>query len=117
MQLIRLDSNPNPNPDEYPNDHRQTESGVEKVEDHFPETSTVKVAFNRFGRGQQRRSDFAVEVNWVDVQGFVRAFVEMGHPDALHLQRMIKLAEAIEDAGWSPNDPPTQEFWEIVPLR
>ena len=49
------------------------------------EASKIRVDFKRFGRGTQRRSDFAVEMGWIDVQGFVRAFIEMGHPDALHL--------------------------------
>jgi len=73
------------------------------------------VDFKRFGRGTQKRSDFAVEVTWIDVQGFVRAFIEMGHPDALYLKRVIRLAEKIEDAGWSPDDPSTEDFWQIMP--
>ncbi|QWG14476.1 hypothetical protein KMZ29_07350 [Bradyrhizobium sediminis] len=115
MILIRLDSKPNPKPDEYPDDHRQVEYGVEQITDSLPEASRVKVAFPRFGRGEQKRSDFAVEMNWVDVQGYVREFIEMGHPDALHLQRLIRLAEKIENAGWFPDDPPTEDFWDIVP--
>jgi hypothetical protein len=38
MELIRLDSSPTPE-DEYPNDHRQFESKVEKIEDRFPDNS------------------------------------------------------------------------------
>jgi hypothetical protein len=45
----------------------------------------------------------------------VRNFVEMGHPEAVHLQRLFRLAEAIEGAGWGPDDPPTEEFCEIMP--
>ena len=26
------------------------------------------------------------------------------------------LAQAVEDLGWSPDDPPPEEFWEIVEL-
>jgi hypothetical protein len=115
MDLIRLDSNPNPNPDEFPDNHQQTEYGIEKIGDHFPESSKLRVNFHRFGRGEQRRPSFAVEVNWLDVRGFVREFIELGHPEALHLQRMIRLAEAIESSGWSPDDPPTEDFWEMIP--
>jgi hypothetical protein len=64
----------------------------------------VRVDFKRFGRGMQRRSDFAVEITWSDVLGLVRRFIEMRHPDAIHLARMIKLAEAVEDVGWSPDE-------------
>jgi hypothetical protein len=113
MDLIRLDSNPHPKPDEYPEDHRQTEYLVENIVDQ--NMPAVRVAFGRFGRGQQKRSDFAVEVTWIDVQGFVRAFIEMGHPDALYLQRVIRLADTIEDAGWSPDDPAEEYFREIMP--
>jgi hypothetical protein len=115
MDLIRLDSNPNLNPDELPNDHRQTEYGVERNEDQFPESSRLKVNFKRFGLGDHGRSDFAVEITWLDVQGFVREFIEMEHPDALCLERMIRLADAIEGAGWRADDPPASEFWEIIP--
>jgi hypothetical protein len=115
MDLIRLDSNPHPNPDEYPDDHQQTEYGIENIEDSIPEASMVKVAFGRFGRGKERHSNFVVQVHWIDVQGFIRSFIEMGHPDALHLQRLIQLADKIEGAGWSPDDPPTEDFLEIMP--
>jgi hypothetical protein len=107
MDLIRLDSNPNSDP---PDDHYQREYGVHKVEERkLPEYSTLRVNFNRFGRGEERRSNFAVEVSWLDVKGFVCEFIEMGHPEAVCLQRMLKLAEAIAD------DPPPKDFWEIMP--
>jgi hypothetical protein len=114
MDLIRLDSNPNPKPDEYPNDHRQTEFRVEIVDDD-PEYPTLRVPFPRFGLGEQRRPSFAVEVNWIDVKGFLSEFMKLGHPEADHLRRMIVLAEAIEKAGWRPVDPPPQEFWDQFP--
>jgi hypothetical protein len=115
MILIRRD--PSPKKDEWPDDHRQDEYRVEKCEDwHLdPQASGIRVDFKRFGRGTERQSDFAVEMNWIDVQGFVREFIEIGHPEALYLQRLIRLGEAIENAGWSPNDPPTEEFSQIVP--
>ena len=115
MDLIRLDSNPNPNPDEFPDDHRQCEYGVSQIEDHFAEDAKLRVSFPRFGRGQQRRSDFAVEVDWIDVRAFIREFIEMKHPEAIHLARVIRLSEVIENVGWSPNDPAPEEFWDIAP--
>ena len=115
MILIRRD--PSPKKDEWPDDHRQEEFLIEKSEDWDldPEDSRIKVDFTRFGRGTERRSDFAVEMSWIDVQGFVRKFIEMGHSEALYLQRLIRLAEAIEGVGWSPNDPPTEDFSRIMP--
>ena len=117
MDLIRLDSNPNPNPDEYPNNHRQNEDEREQEEgsDAGCEDSKLRVKFKRFGLGEQRRSNFVVEIDWLDVKSFVRHFIEMGHREALHLQRVLRLVEAIEGAGWNPDDPPYGEFWEIVP--
>jgi hypothetical protein len=115
MILVRLDSKPNPKPDEYPDDHRQAEFSVQQIEDSSPEGSMIRVAFPRFGRGKDRRSDFAVEMNWIDVQSYVREFIEMGHPDALYLQRAIRLADKIEDAGWSPDDPASEDFRDIMP--
>jgi hypothetical protein len=116
VDLIRLDSNPNPDPDEYPDEHRQNEYRINNLQDDIiPEDSKLRVVFSRFGRGEQRRPSFAVEVNWIDVRSFVREFIEMKHPEAIHLGRMIRLAEKIEEAGWSANEPAPEEFWEIVP--
>lgn len=47
-------------------------------------------------------------VEEADKHGFVREFIEMGHPEAVHLRRILRLAEKTEDAGWSPNDPPPE---------
>ena len=116
MDLIRLDSNPHPDPDKFPDDHVQTEYGVDQVDEYAdPESAKLRVEFKRFGRGEQRRSDFAVEMNWMDVKGFLREFIELGHPEALHLRRMIGLARAVERAGWEPADPPPKEFWDDFP--
>jgi hypothetical protein len=116
MDLIRLDSNPHPNPDKHPDHHRQTEYGVEIIDEYNdPESSTLRVSFPRFGLGEQRRPNFAVEVNWIDVKGFLSTFMESGHPEAIHIRRMIALAEAIERAGWEPADPPPADFWDGFP--
>jgi hypothetical protein len=113
MDLIRLDSTPNTHPDEIPDDFRQTQYLIVKDEDG--DASAIRVPFERFGRGEQRKSDFVVELTWIDVQGFVRAFIEMGHPDALYIERVIRLADTIEDAGWAPSDPAPEDFREIMP--
>jgi hypothetical protein len=116
MDLIRLDSNPHPDPDKYPDDHRQTEYVVEITDENDdPESSTLRVNFPRFGRGEQRRPNFAVQVNWLDVKSLLSNFMELGHPEAIHIRRMIVLAEAIERAGWEPADPPPQGFWDGFP--
>jgi hypothetical protein len=115
MILVRLDSNPNPKPDEYPDEHRQAEFGVEQMKDSSPESSMVRVVFSRFGQGPKRRPSFAVEMNWIDIQSYVREFIEMGHPDALYLQRALQPADKIEDAGWSPDDPASEDFRDIMP--
>jgi hypothetical protein len=84
-------------------------------DESFPEEAKAKFMFPRFGRGDQKRSDFAVEVSWSDVRRLVRAFIEMEHPDAKHLGRIVRLAKQIEDAGWYNEDLPSEEFWEILP--
>jgi len=113
MWLIRYDKSVTSDPDD-PQDLSREEFGVEKVGDvSDEESSKVRVEFPDFGRGEHRRPSFAVEVDWPDVRRFVAAFIEMDHPEALHFQRLQKLAEAIEEAGWSPDEPPTSKFFEI----
>jgi hypothetical protein len=112
MILIRRDKSFTAAP-ENPQDYFEEEYGFEKVEDGG--TSAVKVDFKDYGRGKQRRPDFAVKVNWLDVRGYMAAFIEMEHPQALYLQRLLKLAKAIEGAGWSPDDPPEEGFFDNLP--
>jgi hypothetical protein len=112
MDLIWLDSNTNADPAD---DLYQRERGTHKVGVSFPEDSTLRVNFDPIGRGEKKKHSFAVEIDWLDVKGFVCEFIEMGHPEALCLQRMLKLAEAIDNAGWSPDDPPPDDFWQIMP--
>jgi hypothetical protein len=56
-----------------------------------------------------------VEIDWLDVRSFVRNFIEMGHPEAVYLRQVLGLAEAIEGTGWRHGDPPSGDFWDIVP--
>jgi hypothetical protein len=117
MILIRRD--PSPKKDEWPDDLQQQEFRVEKDEDWDldPENSTIRVDFKRFGRGTEKRSHFAVQMNWLDVRGFVREFIEMGHSEALHLERILQLAKAIEREGWTSDSAPEDDFWDILPQR
>ena len=43
------------------------------------------------------------------------AFIEMNRPDAVYLRRLIELGEAVEEAGWSPEDAPEERFSDILP--
>lgn len=109
MILIRRDKSFTSDP-ENPNDLSRTEFGFENIEDD----EMVQVAFKDFGRGQERRPDFAVKVEWIDVQCLLRAFMEMGEHDAVYIHRLLKLAEAVEKVGWSPDWAPTKELLEAL---
>jgi hypothetical protein len=115
MMLIRRD--PNPKKYELPDDHQQQEFGIERHQDCEldRDDARIRVDFKRFGRGTERRSDFAVEISWIDVQGFVREFMKMGHSEALYLLSLIRLADAIEQVGWHPKKPPNEAFSDIMP--
>jgi hypothetical protein len=117
MILIRRDQSWKKE-DEWPDDLSQREFRIERDEEEslIADTTPIWVNFKRFGRGTERRSDFSVEVSWIDVRGFIRTFIEMGHPEALYLEQLIQLAQAIEKSGWTSNDsPPTEDFSRILP--
>jgi hypothetical protein len=38
----------------------------------------------------------------------------MGEHDAVYVHRLLKLAEAVEEAGWSPDWAPTKELIETL---
>ena len=94
--------------------NHQVEYGCEKVEDIDSDASKIKINFTNFGPSHH---DFTVQMNWLDVQSMVREFIEMGHPYALYLERVIRLADKIESAGWRPEEPPSKEFDDIVPSQ
>jgi len=52
----------------------------------------VWVGFNRFGKGYERRSDFAVYLNWRDVEALIERFDRQGHPKALAMKNAIRSA-------------------------
>jgi hypothetical protein len=83
---------------------RTTSSGLERESDTFwPAANNpdrdhwrVRVPFGRFGNGPLHQSDYEVRVKWRDVEALIRKFHEMEHPDAIRLQRSLKLGEAAE---------------------
>jgi hypothetical protein len=102
--------------DEDPDEHRQTSYALASEPDEVtPEAAIAKVKFPRFGRGELRRSDFLVELNWIDVKGLVKAFIEMEHPEAVYLEQILRLAKGLEDSGWHNDTLEDEEFWEILP--
>ena len=113
MDLIRLDRHTYRNPDK---DHRQAEYLVKAIDEYSdPEYSILTVTFEDFGLGEDRRSTFEVQMNWDDVKRFLSKFMELRHPEADYLHRMITLAQAIERAGWEPSFPGPAEFWDRFP--
>jgi hypothetical protein len=61
------------------------------------------VIFRNFGHGTDRTGDYSVELSWQDVENAIVEFATMGEPKAFELQAARKLAEAADNAGWSPN--------------
>ena len=110
MRLIWRDSSvtrdPN-NPDDYSDD--------QFVIHNEESDNEVRVDFEQFGRGYRRRHKFEVKVTWADVRNMMTAFIEMESPDALYLRSLIKLGEAVQDAGWSTDEPPEELFDIILP--
>jgi hypothetical protein len=73
MNLVRLDSNPHPDPDEFTHDHMQQSFVSEPLEDAV--LPTVRYSFPNFGRGEHRRSHFAVDITWIDIKHLVGEFI------------------------------------------
>jgi hypothetical protein len=59
--------------------------------------------FRRFGGGTENFNDFNVSLQWSDVEAIVRTFSEMGHPEAVRLERARKLAAAVEEFAKDSN--------------
>jgi hypothetical protein len=62
----------------------------------------VAVRFPRFGEGARRQSDFEVCAEWKDVQRMIDIFCESGEPEAIAIRDAMKLAAAVQAAGWQP---------------
>lgn len=109
MRLIRYDESYTADPDN-PVNYWRDEFEIEETDDD----DELKIEFKQFGRGPDKKPHFAVKVSWIDVQAFIEAFIEKGDDNALYLQRLIKLAVAIEEAGWSPEEPPQKEIFDLL---
>jgi hypothetical protein len=110
MRLTRHDKSVTSDP-ENPNDYVRNEHRFEK--DKLE--GILRVDFPEFGHGPKRRPGFAVELDWHDVKSFLMAFIEMGEHDAVYIHRLFKLAEMVEQAGWSPTWAPTAGLLESIP--
>ena len=74
------------------------------------EDSHFVVPFERFGPGENPRH-YEVQIDWLDIRNLIRTFIEIGHPQALHLKRTLELTRAVERSGWQNDDEPV-EFWD-----
>jgi hypothetical protein len=59
--------------------------------------------FEKFGSGLQNTSLFRVSLEWSDVEAIIRTFAEMGHAEAVRLERARKLAAAVEAVADNSN--------------
>lgn len=74
------------------------------VDNTEPAFKKVQIPFRSFGRGYERTSDFGVNLRWPDVEAAIKAFSEMGHPEAIKLRNALNLANAAQEAGWQATD-------------
>lgn len=70
--------------------------------------------WERFGSKQNPRN-YEVEINWLDLKSLIREFIEIGHPDALHLKRILELARSVEIIGWRNDDEPVEFYDDLLP--
>jgi hypothetical protein len=87
MELIRLTDQYSKLEDGV---HRDLEAGV------------IGVFFRSYGKGDERTSDFRINLAWSDVEKIIVEFATMGEAGAVNLQQAQKLAKAARAAGWSP---------------
>ncbi|MGJ5205036.1 hypothetical protein [Bradyrhizobium sp. HKCCYLR20261] len=98
--------------DEPPETHVESSFHYEEHPDNVPgfDDAAMRVVFRRFGRGEKPRN-YEVEIDWLDVKHLIREFIEIEHPHAEHLQRILKMARSLDDQGWQSDLEPS-EFWE-----
>jgi hypothetical protein len=75
-----------------------------KIDNTEPTYKRVQVSFHEFGRGFERTSTFGVNLRWNDLEAALKAFSEMGHPEAIRLRNALDLANAAEEAGWQASN-------------
>ena len=61
-----------------------------------PKERSLWISFQRLGRGIRNQSDFALEINWGDVEKLIKVFAETGHRSALRLQKARKPVKSIQ---------------------
>ncbi len=85
---------------------RKVQAGEEprKIDAVLPFRQKVRVNFRHFGHGNERTSDFGVDIRWRDVVAAIKEFSEMGHPEAIKIRNALNLVKAVEDAGWQANN-------------
>jgi hypothetical protein len=59
--------------------------------------------FLRFGTGPENANEFRVSLDWPDVEAIIRAFSQIGYPEAVRLERARKLATAVEEFAKNSN--------------
>jgi hypothetical protein len=82
----------------------QARDVFDKVDNPEPTFKEVRVNFLSFGRGYELKSAFGVNLRWPDVESAIKAFSEMGHPEAVKLRNALDLAKAAEEAGWKASN-------------
>ena len=73
---------------------------IDREENEFRPTDdgkTVHVRFAHFGKGGEKDSAFVTFYDWSDVESLIRAFADMGRPEAIRVRCAKRLAIAIEE--------------------
>lgn len=82
----------------------QSRDVFNKIDSSGPFPQMVRVNFLNFGRGYERKSAFGVNLRWQDIEAAIKAFSEMGHPEAIKLRNAVDLAKAAEEVGWKASN-------------
>jgi hypothetical protein len=82
----------------------QARNMFSKVDSPEPASKQVRVNFLGFGCGYERKSAFGVNLRCQDIEAAIKAFSEMGHPEAIKLRNALDLAKAAEEAGWQASN-------------
>jgi hypothetical protein len=94
--------------------HVEQSFRIEENPDNSPrdEDGSVKVPFKWFGRGERPRN-YEVEINWLDLENLIAKFIEIEHPHAQYLKKILQLARSVGSSGWHNDDEPV-EFWDVL---
>src|SRR5690348_15817973 len=83
----------------------QREDTLTALNDEIYSRKAIRAIFRSFGRGKERTSDFAIDLEWPDVEQLIQEFVDLKHTDAVRLQDSMRLSKAAENVGWNPSPP------------